>query len=181
MKKILLKFLFFLVIVFPLKAIDFSEEFYVKDAPVIASSKIVVYKDGIETEGRNELIFNYKVQKGKTIDTAKKLGEQIYWIKQVPQGPGLTEKEIRKSGNTVPIDRIQVGMANSNKTVLYSSVRINPTTTFSAVEMGAFDIVGTLGVKAIYNDNLKIFLVGTAGSKSGEIKLNGKFSIKVTS
>lgn len=181
MKKLLLKVLFFSILSLSIKAIDFSGEFYVKEAPVIFPNKIVVYKDGKESEGKSGLFFNYKIKKNKTINSTEKVGEQIYWIKQVPQGPGLTEKEIRELKNVVHIDRIQVGMANSNKTVLYSLVKINPITTFSAVGMGAFDIVGTLGVKAIYNDNLKIFLVGTAGSKAGEIKLNGKFGIKVTS
>lgn len=179
MKKFLSKILIFLTIMIPIKAIDFSGQFDVKDAPVIAPSKIVIYKDGIENEGKSGLIFNYKIQKGKTI--APKLGEQIYWIKQVPQGPGLTEREIRKLGNTVSRDKIQVGMAKVDRTILYSAVRIEPTETFSAVGMGSYDVAGSLGVKAVYNDNLKLFLVGTAGGNPGEIKLNGKFGIKVTS
>lgn len=162
------------------KAIDFKGEFHVKDAPVIAPNKIVVYKEGSEADGRNGLVFNYKIQKNKTIDIKQKIGEQIYWIKEVPQGPGLTEKEIRSGNYIVPEEKIQVGMSGTSS-IIYYAVRIDPDISFSSVRIGNYNQLGTLGIKATYDNNLKIFLKGTAGSSPGEVKLNGKFGIKVTS
>lgn len=181
MTKILSKFLFFSIIVTPLKAIDFKGEFHIKDAPVIAANKIVIYKEGDKTNGKDGLVFNYKIQKNKIIDETKRLGEQIYWIKQIPQGPGLTENEIRETGNIVAKDKIEVGMAKVNGTALYYSLNIDPLITFSECGMGDYNIVKNLGIKATYNDNLKLFLAGTVGSVSGEVRLNGRFSIRIKS
>lgn len=182
MKKTIFNCFVFLIASITIKAIDFSGEFYVKAAPVISQNKIVIYKHGSDAEGKNGLVFNYNIQKNTNFNGINLLPEQRFWVKKIPTGPGLTEQEVRKGTYIVPKEKIRVGLGSINDSgVIDYAVAIEPHISFSSVRIGIYEQLGTLGIKAHYDQNLKVYLFGKTGIKAGSTQLNGKFTIKVMS